>query len=131
MIVKDASIILQNLLTRWREHRSTRTALDELVACDPAILAEVSRDIQISVDDLKEITAKGAGADRLMARMMSAYGIDPNRTSAAAPSTLRDVAVLCSKCDAKGRCARELDAGTAALHAHEFCPNAETFDALR
>ncbi|MDP3897826.1 MAG: DUF6455 family protein [Mesorhizobium sp.] len=131
MTIHEPTSLVQGLLAKWREHRSARAAIDELAACDPEVLAEVSRDIQISVEDLREITAKGAGADRLMARMMAAYGIDADDLRLEAPSLLRDVAVLCSKCEAKGRCARELDAGTAAAHAHEFCPNAETFDSLR
>jgi len=43
---------------------------------------------------------------------------------------MRDVERVCSRCRSTGRCRRELDAGTAAAHAHEYCPNAGTFDDL-
>lgn len=131
MAIGNTARMLEAMLARWHEHRSTRAAMDELAGCDPETLAEIARDVQVSVDDLREITAKGAGADRLMQRMMAAYGIDMDEMRNEAPTMLRDVAVLCSRCSEKGRCARELDAGTAAEHAHEFCPNAETFASMR
>jgi hypothetical protein len=43
---------------------------------------------------------------------------------------MRDIETICSRCGAKGRCARELASGSATGHADEFCPNAPTFEAL-
>jgi hypothetical protein len=60
--------------------------------------------------------------------MMAAHGIDIHAVEREAPGVLRDIAVLCSRCQAKGRCAQELEAGTARENAHLFCPNAETFE---
>ena len=43
---------------------------------------------------------------------------------------LRDIERVCTRCRDARRCWRELEAGTAAEHCHEFCPNAGTFDDL-
>jgi hypothetical protein len=61
---------------------------------------------------------------------MRARGLDPDRMRDAYVTLLRDVERVCTQCKTTGRCRRELDAGTAAAHCHDFCPNAATFDDL-
>jgi hypothetical protein len=123
----SARNMLMELAEKWRSHRATQAALAELNACDPAVVSEIAREARIDVAELRDIVARGTGSDQLMKRMMDAYGIDFDKVRAEVPNLMRDVAILCSKCDAKGRCRRELDAGTAADHADEFCPNHESF----
>ena len=120
-----------DLVDRWRQHRSARAAIDELAALDQTTLAEIAHDMRLSVEDLLEVTAKGAGADQLMERMMEAHGLSPERLRFHMPGMMREMAVLCSRCEVKGRCRAELDAGTAGAHAHAFCPNSATFEGLR
>jgi hypothetical protein len=43
---------------------------------------------------------------------------------------VRSVERVCTGCEATEQCRRELDAGAAALHCREYCPNAHTFDDL-
>jgi uncharacterized protein DUF6455 len=61
---------------------------------------------------------------------MRARGLDPEEMRRGFSMALRDAERVCSGCRNTGRCRRELDAGTAAAHCHEFCPNAATFDYL-
>lgn len=133
MILSNFTKMLDAMLTKWHERRSIRAVTVEQTTSDPKPLAQIAtaKDVQVSVDALREIAVKGTGADRLMLRMITAYGIDIKQMHAEAPTMLRDVVMLCSKCREKERCARELDAGTAAEHAHEFCPNAEAFVSMR
>ncbi len=126
----SARNMLLELTERWQSHRSSRAALAELDGCDPSLVAEIARDARIDPAELRDIVARGAGADLLMERMLSAYDIDIGKLRSEAPNLMRDIAILCSKCDAKGRCRRELDAGTAARNASEFCPNHESMAAL-
>jgi hypothetical protein len=37
---------------------------------------------------------------------------------------------VCTHCRRTGRCRHELDAGTAAMRCHQYCPNTATFDDL-
>lgn len=115
---------------KWQAHRSARAALAELDGMDPSIVGEIARESGLDVADLREVVAKGADADKLMYRMMEAFGIDAQKLAREAPAFLKEVSIACSKCDDKGRCRRELAAGTARQHAAEFCPNEASFVAI-
>lgn len=122
--------MLDALVARWRDHKANVAAIREIRACDPDTVAELASELGMSVRELEQVASRGAGADRLMARMIEAFGLDGEKLQHHEPTTLRDMSLLCSLCDAKGRCGRELEAGTAAEHAEAFCPNAGTFARL-
>jgi hypothetical protein len=126
----DARAMLQGLVERWHDHRSARAALAELEALDPSVVGEIARDVGLDAAELRDVIAKGAGADRLMLRMLAAFGLDGEALSRSDPRLMHDISVACSNCDEKGRCRRELADGTARQHAHEFCPNQPSFAAL-
>ena len=120
--------MLESVARRWREHRDAVASLREIDRMDPAMAGEIAAEAGLSIADLKEVISHGAGANRLMQRMMDAYGVDVREL--ADDGLLRDVSVLCSRCKEKGRCAEELEAGTARENAHLFCPNADTFESF-
>jgi len=66
----------------------------------------------------------------LMQSMMRARGLDLDQMRHGFATLLRDIERVCTQCKATGRCRRELDAGTADAHCHEYCANAGTFDDL-
>ena len=119
--------MLEALVARWRDHQASVAALRELRECDPETLAHLAAELGMSVAELERVASHGAGADRLMARMIEAFGLDGEKLRQDDPALMRDMSVSCSLCGTKGRCARELDAGTAAEHAETFCPNAPAF----
>ena len=121
---------LRGLMSKWRDYLATRASLRELESSDPGLVAELAGELGLSASELREVVRHGAGADRLMHRMMAAFDLDAESLHDGAPQVLREIEILCSRCGAKGRCARELDAGTAAENASAFCPNSETFEAL-
>jgi hypothetical protein len=120
--------MLESIARRWRDHRDAVASLREIDRMDSAMAGEIAAEAGLSVADLKEVISHGVGANRLMQRMMDAYGVDVREL--AEDGVLRDVSVLCSRCRARGRCAEELEAGTARENAHLFCPNAETFESF-
>lgn len=120
--------MLESVARRWRDHRDAVVSLREIERMDPAMAGEIASEAGLTVADLKEVISHGAGANRLMRKMMDAYGVDVGEL--ADDGLLRDIAVLCSRCKARGRCAEELEAGTARENAHLFCPNAETFESF-
>lgn len=126
----DIGSILRTLFSQWRDAQAARAGLDELEACDPELVAGIARELRLPVTELREAIAKGAGSDQLMARMMATFGLDAETIRTDMPAVLRDVEISCSRCNAKGRCNRELDAGTAAQNAPDFCPNVATFEAI-
>jgi hypothetical protein len=68
-----------------------------------------------------------SAAPQRIDRMMQAFGIDSQELQRDYPRVLRDANVTCLHCKSKRRCLRELDAGTAAANAEQFCPNADLF----
>lgn len=119
-----------HLVDRWRDYRAAVAELRELQDLDPDMVATIAAECGLSSGELREIVAHGSRADGLMERMMAAKGLEPERLRRELPAVMRDIEVLCARCVAKGRCARELEAGTAARNAADFCPNADTFAAL-
>ena len=120
--------LLESIARRWRDHRDAMATLREIDGLGPSVAGEIAAEAGLSVSELRDVISHGAGANRLMHRMMAAYGLDVSEMEGAASGMMRDIAVLCSRCKAKGRCEDELEAGTARENAHRFCPNAETFE---
>jgi hypothetical protein len=121
---------LETYVARWREYRTAAAELREFSRLPQAVISETAQEMGLSVTDLKEVISHGTGPDNLMRRMLRAFGHDPNHIERTAPKQARDMAILCARCNAKGRCEWELSSGTAREHAREFCPNASSFDSL-
>lgn len=121
--------VIERQAEKWRAYRSSWVAQRELASLEPTIAAEIAADAGISRSDLRDVVASGSGAERLMSRMIAAFGIKED-ASAASRGALWDAAIVCSRCKAKSHCRTELDSGSARANAHLFCPNSETFEAL-
>lgn len=93
-------------------------------------LGRMASDLSLAETDLVSISATTRDNTVLMERMMRVRGLDPDAIRSASGVLLRDIERVCTQCRHSGRCRRELDNGTAALHCHEYCPNATTFDEL-
>ncbi len=93
-------------------------------------IRDLAGDLSLSEGDLVALSSSLHDNTPLMEGMMRARGFDPDDLRRSFAILVRDVERVCSQCRTTGRCRRELDAGTAAQHAHEYCPNAGTFDDL-
>ncbi|MCA6112500.1 DUF6455 family protein [Bradyrhizobium cenepequi] len=102
----------------------------DLRALGAAELDSIAHDLRISSTELETLTFRGHGADELSG-LLKAVGIDETITARKEPSVLRDMTLVCALCAEKSRCNRELEAGTAAQHLHEYCANSYTIDALQ
>jgi hypothetical protein len=121
---------LDDFRTKWQDYQRSIADWRDLQACDPDLVAAMASDLNLSVRDFERIVANGAGSDRLMEGMMAAFQLDGAELRKEAPATLRDAELTCARCSARKRCARELAAGTAAVNAKHFCPNADLFAML-
>ena len=63
--------------------------------------------------------------------MLEALGIDEAAIRRAEPALLYDMERICSFCNHKRQCHRELAAGTASANYEEYCGNADTIDTRR
>jgi hypothetical protein len=103
---------------------------DELTMMSREELRELASDLALGENDLVALSASLHDNTALMEQTIRARGFDPEQLRGSFGLLMRDVELVCSRCHATGRCQRELTAGTAVEHAHEFCPNAGTFDDL-
>jgi hypothetical protein len=62
--------------------------------------------------------------------MLEQLGISTEGLGCAQPRLLRNMERVCSLCNHKGQCDRELTDGTAAENYHGYCANASTLESL-
>jgi hypothetical protein len=103
---------------------------DELATMSRDEIRDLAGDLSLAEGDLRALSASLNDNTALMEGMMRARGFEPEQLRRSFGTLIRDVERVCSRCRSTGRCRRELDAGTAGAHAHEYCPNAGTFDDL-
>jgi ribosomal protein S14 len=120
-----------NAIANWvSRYREATGYANELGQCSPEDVSQIARDLGVSSIELRELANKGPHAADLVQKMLVALHVDPKVIADTDPLVMRDLQRLCINCGDKKRCERELAAGTAAEHFHEFCPNALTLDAL-
>lgn len=124
--------VLDRLEGWWHDWRQRARERAELSAADYSLLSEIARDAgAANTQELLAVVNKGPKGSALMKEMAEALGVDLTAAQIAHPHVVRQMEISCSNCDSKRRCSCELEDGTAAQHASEFCNNAEVFDALK
>lgn len=119
--------LLARALDWIKAYNARQQELGRLSGDDIAIMAT---DLGMSAADLCDVLPRGTDNTFLMDRMLLARGLDPEEIRRTLTPMLRDLELACTRCAATGRCRRELQAGTAAEHSHDFCANADTIDDL-
>src|SRR6185312_6880565 len=109
-------------LVDWmKAHTRTGDEFTNLSDSDFRVMAD---DLGITRDDLIALSRAPPDNTDLMEGMMRARGLDPDVMRNRFLGLARDVERVCTRCRDAKRCRRELDAGTATGHCHEYCPNA-------
>lgn len=124
----DAQQGLIGKVANWITERARASA--ELALLSRGDISRMAHDIGVTEADLRDVLPRGADNTVLMEAMIRAHGLDPADAAHLSAATMRDLEITCTRCGAVTRCRRELAAGTAAARCHEFCGNADTFDAL-
>jgi len=116
----------------WMRHRRLISQCRErLDACDQNEIARIAHDVGLSPEDLCRLSHLGPDAAELLLERMHALHLDTDAIAKHDPSTMRDLQRLCSSCMAKGRCQRDLLLTPDDPKWRQYCPNADTLDALR
>jgi hypothetical protein len=112
----------------WLSSFSRRAELDRL---DKFELSRIAGDARASIGELYELSSRGPEAAALLPRRMRALGVDEAALAHDEPGTLHDMQRLCSLCNSRRRCERDLDSDPGSAGWQTYCPNAGTFRALR
>jgi hypothetical protein len=111
----------------WLKHRRE---LSEIRQMDRTDFDRIASDLRISTGDLDRLVHQGPHAADELPHLLKALGIDKARLAQTEPLLLRDMERVCSLCNHKRQCDRDLAAGTSAEHFEEYCLNAPTIEGL-
>ena len=118
---------LINTFSDWLKHRRE---LNELRQLNTTEFDRIASELRVSPGDLNELVHLGPHAADELPRMLKALGIDQEALARTQPLVLRDMERVCSLCNHKRQCDRDLAAGTAAAHYTEYCGNTDTIEGL-
>ena len=98
--------------------------------CGAEELERMAHDIGVSTAELYQLAKQGPQSADLLSRRMDALDLDENEVARVERATFQDLQRVCSMCDCKKRCARDLARDAADSVWKDYCPNARTLTAL-
>ena len=116
-----------DIFGEWLKHRR---GLREMREMDAANLGQIASELRMTSADLEALVRQGPHAADELPMMLTALGVDQEALARTEPLVLRDMERVCSLCNHKRQCDRDLAAGTAAAHYEQYCGNAPTIDGL-
>lgn len=122
--------IVQDLIESFAAWLKHHRELSEMRRLDRTDFDRIASDLRIAPDDLEELVRHGRHAADELPKMLNQLGISAERLAQAQPLLLRDMERVCSLCNQKGQCDRDLADGTAAENYHDYCANASTLESL-
>jgi hypothetical protein len=107
----------------WRRRAAVRNNLASLNAFDAEDMARMARDVGVSASELRALAGHCSDAADLLDRRLEALGLSAKELAHTAPAELRDMERLCTMCESKGRCGRDLAADSSDPVWRQYCPN--------
>jgi uncharacterized protein DUF6455 len=98
--------------------------------CGVEGLERMAHDIGVSTAELHQLSKQGQHSADLLGRRMDVLDLDENEVARVERATFQDLQRVCSMCDCKKRCARDLARNPADQVWKDYCPNAQTLTAL-
>ena len=122
---------LSKTISKWWSERTGRGfALSELTCSGEGEVERIAKDVGISAPELRALVRRGPEAANLLLRRMAAIDLDRTEVSRTEPRTLQDLQRVCTMCESKRRCSRDLVRDAADPGWQDYCPNAGTLKAL-
>ena len=114
----------------WHDWRQRATSSSELAACDQHDVDRIAHDAGLTTYELQQLVRRGPhGADLLLARM-AVLGLDPHEVDEVDRATFLDLQRVCTNCDPKRRCKRDLGKRPDDAVWEDYCPNVATLKML-
>jgi hypothetical protein len=121
---------LSALIGRLQQAIRTRREREELARLDGVEIEALAHDVGVSIEELFQLVERGPQSADLLPQLMRKLGLDPKAVERAEPVVMRDLQRACGLCDNHDRCDHDLDVGVILPAYHDYCPNAQTLDAL-
>jgi hypothetical protein len=110
----------------WSEWTQSRSAVSELECCAKEDIERTAKDLGVSSDELLKLVSRGPDAANLLLKRMAALDLDRSEVSRTEPQVFRDLRRVCSLCESRRRCVRDLARDSSDPVWQEYCPNAKT-----
>jgi hypothetical protein len=117
-------------ILQWIWDRSRSNTLAQLRLCGQEEVERIARDSGISASDFPALLSLSPNARDLLERRMTALDLDPVEVGTIVPEAFRDLQRVCSFCQSRRRCLRDLKRSPAKPDWRDYCPNVETLIAL-
>jgi hypothetical protein len=101
-----------------------------LAECGAEGLERMAHDIGVSTAELSQLAKQGPQSADLLCHRMEGLDLDGNEVARVERATFQDLQRVCSLCDCKRRCARDLARDPSDPVWKDYCPNVQTLAAL-
>jgi uncharacterized protein YjiS (DUF1127 family) len=118
---------IANWWRNWTERQATLTALKCMGSDDVGRLAH---DVGLTGADLKILAGRWPDSAELLSRRLAVLKFDENVLVRCEPKVMRDLQRVCSLCGDKPRCQHHLAVAPFDEAWRDYCPNAQTLEAL-
>jgi hypothetical protein len=102
----------------------------EFGCCCDAEIERMARDIRMSASEFRAAASRGPKSADLLMRRMAALDLDPNEVGRIEPAAFRDLQRVCTLCNSRRRCARDVARNAPTSAWDRYCPNSDTLAAL-
>ena len=114
----------------WHDWRCRAASSPDLDGCSDFEVDRMARDVGLTTPELQRLVNRGRhGADLLLCRM-AALDLDPKEVDEIDRATFLDLQRVCTNCDPKGRCKRDLAKRPDDVCWEDYCPNVATLKML-
>lgn len=114
----------------WRNWKRARATLSEIHELESGELSRVARDIGVNSFELRTLAGRWPDSADLLSQRLAALQLTDDAGVQAEPGVLRDLQRVCTLCHEKQRCGHDIDNNSSSPEWREYCPNAETLNAL-
>lgn len=121
---------VQAIAQWWQDWTNPRSNFSDLSCCVSGEVERLARESGVSTAELKSLARLGPDAADLLPRRLAALGLNSDVVMRAEPRTVQDLQRVCSLCECKKQCARDLAQGSTDPAWERYCPNVETLKAL-
>ena len=122
--------VLEAISKWWSDRASANSALAELTCAGADQVERIAKDVGMSASELGTLVSRGPEAANELLRRMAQLDLDRTEVSRSEPRTFQDLLRVCTMCESKRRCRRDLDTDPTAPGWQDYCPNAATLKAL-
>jgi hypothetical protein len=121
---------LSKAVLQWWRDWTRRSSAQELKCCGEDEVARMAKDLGLSPFELRRFAKLGPGSADLLLRRMAALDLDRKEVSRTEPRTFQDLQRVCTMCNSKRRCKRDIGRDSDDPVWQDYCPNAATLMAL-